>query len=81
FKYAGITDIKSAYRPNQEQQASLWSFPSQPNKNKFPQMSVLRLRHEQTLRLTQWTKAKQATLNDVIRTAHFRYLSHYTVYA
>ncbi|MGH0429322.1 condensation domain-containing protein [Bacillus hominis] len=81
FKYTGISDIKSAYRPNQEQQASLWSFPSQPNKNKSPQMSVRRLSHEQSLRLTQWTKAQQATLNDVIMTAYFRALSHFTVYA
>ncbi|EJS04867.1 condensation domain-containing protein [Bacillus mycoides] len=81
FKYAGISDIKSAYRPSQEQQASLWSFPSQPNKNKSPQMSVRRLSHEQSLRLTQWTKAQQATLNDVIMTAYFRALSHFTVYA
>ncbi len=81
FKYAGISDIKSAYRPNQEQKASLWSFPSQPNKNKFPQMSVRRLSHKQTLRLTQWTKAQQVTLNDVIMTAYFRVLSHFTVYA
>ncbi|CUB43678.1 hypothetical protein BN2127_JRS4_04313 [Bacillus cereus] len=42
FKYARISDIKSAYRPNQEQ---------------------------------------QATLNDVIMTAYFRSLSHFTVYA
>ncbi|EJQ45943.1 hypothetical protein IEE_02065 [Bacillus cereus BAG5X1-1] len=81
FKYAGISDIKSAYRPNQEQQASLWSFPSQSNKNKSPQMSVRRLSHEQSLRLTRWTKAQQATLNDVIMTAYFRALSHFTVYA
>ncbi|OOR22865.1 condensation domain-containing protein [Bacillus cereus] len=81
FKYAGISDIKSAYRPNQEEQASLWSFPSQPNKNKSPQMSVRRLSHEQSLRLTRWTKAQQATLNDVIMTAYFRALSHFTVYA
>ncbi|WP_212936940.1 condensation domain-containing protein [Bacillus hominis] len=81
FKYAGISDIKSAYRPNQEQQASLWSFPSQSNKNKSPQMSVRRLSHEQSLRLTQWTKAQQATLNDVIMTAYFRALSQFTVYA
>ncbi|RWS45199.1 condensation protein [Bacillus mycoides] len=81
FKYAGISDIKSAYRPNQEQQASLWSFPSQPNKNKSPKMSVRRLSHEQSLRLTRWTKAQQATLNDVIMTAYFRALSQFTVYA
>ncbi|MEX0418296.1 condensation domain-containing protein [Bacillus sp. C30] len=81
FKYAGISEIKNAYRPNQEQQASLWSFPSQPNKNKSPQMSVRRLSHEQSLRLTRWTKAQQATLNDVIMTAYFRSLSHFTVYA
>ncbi|WP_439876489.1 condensation domain-containing protein [Bacillus mycoides] len=81
FKYAGISDIKSAYRLNQEQQASLWSFPSQPNKNNSPQMSVQRLSHEQSLRLIQWTKAQQATLNDVIMTAYFRALSHFTVYA
>ncbi|MBE7123529.1 condensation domain-containing protein [Bacillus cereus] len=81
FKYAGISDIKSAYRPNQEQQASLWSFPSQPNKNKSPQMSVRRLSHEQSLRLIQWAKAQQATLNDVIMTAYFRALSHFTLYA
>ncbi|MBJ8105766.1 MULTISPECIES: condensation domain-containing protein [Bacillus cereus group] len=81
FKYAGISDIKSAYRPNQEQQASLWSFPSHPNKNNSPQMSVRRLSHEQSLRLIQWTKAQQATLNDVIMTAYFRALSHFTVYA
>ncbi|PFH72527.1 condensation protein [Bacillus cereus] len=81
FKYAGIPDVKSAYRPNQAQQASLWSFPSQPSKNTFPKMSVRRLSHEQTLRLTQWTKAQQATLNDVIMTAYFRALSRFTVYA
>ncbi|MGG5736957.1 MULTISPECIES: condensation domain-containing protein [Bacillus cereus group] len=81
FKYAGISDIKSAYRPNQEQQTSLWAFPSQPNKNNSPQMSVRRLNHEQSLRLLQWTKAQQATLNDVIMTAYFRALSHFTVYA
>ncbi|PGW29832.1 condensation protein [Bacillus cereus] len=81
FKYAGIPDVKSAYRPNQAQQASLWSFPSQPSKNIFPKMSVRRLSHEQTLRLTQWTKAQQATLNDVIMTAYFRALSRFTVYA
>ncbi|HDR7472015.1 condensation domain-containing protein [Bacillus toyonensis] len=81
FKYAGISDVKSAYRPNQEQQASLWSFPSQPNKNKSPKMSVGRLSREQTLCLTKWTKAQQATLNDVIMTAYFRALSHFTVYA
>ncbi|PGE76391.1 condensation domain-containing protein [Bacillus toyonensis] len=81
FKYAGISDVKSAYRPNQDQQASLWSFPSQPNKNKSPKMSVGRLSREQTLCLTKWTKAQQATLNDVIMTAYFRALSHFTVYA
>ncbi|MGX5464710.1 condensation domain-containing protein [Bacillus toyonensis] len=81
FKYAGISDVKSAYRPNQEQQASLWSFPSQPNKNKSPKMSVGRLSREQTLCLTKWTKVQQATLNDVIMTAYFRALSHFTVYA
>ncbi|EOO75189.1 hypothetical protein IC7_05479 [Bacillus cereus BAG1O-1] len=81
FKYAGIPDVKSAYRPNQAQQASLWSFPSQPSKNTFPKMSVRRLSHEQTLRLTQWTKAQQATLNDIIMTAYFRALSRFTVYA
>lgn len=81
FKYAGISDVKSAYRPKQEQQASLWSFPSQPNKNKSPKMSVGRLSREQTLCLTKWTKAQQATLNDVIMTAYFRALSHFTVYA
>ncbi|MGG4560679.1 condensation domain-containing protein [Bacillus toyonensis] len=81
FKYTGISDVKSAYRPNQEQQASLWSFPSQPNKNKSPKMSVGRLSREQTLCLTKWTKAQQATLNDVIMTAYFRALSHFTVYA
>ncbi|HDR7916238.1 TPA: condensation protein [Bacillus toyonensis] len=81
FKYAGISDVKSAYRPNQEQQASLWSFPSQPNKNKSPKISVGRLSREQTLCLTKWTKAQQATLNDVIMTAYFRALSHFTVYA
>ncbi|HDR7686360.1 condensation domain-containing protein [Bacillus toyonensis] len=81
FKYAGISDVKSAYRPNQEQQVSLWSFPSQPNKNKSPKMSVGRLSREQTLCLTKWTKAQQATLNDVIMTAYFRALSHFTVYA
>ncbi|MBE7105189.1 condensation protein [Bacillus cereus] len=81
FKYTGISDIKSAYRPNQEQQASLWSFPSQPNKNKSPQMSVRRLSHEQSLRLIQCAKAQQTTLNDVIMTAYFRALSHFTVYA
>ncbi|MDA2169363.1 condensation domain-containing protein [Bacillus tropicus] len=81
FKYAGIADVKSSYRPNQKQQASLWSFPSQPNKNTSPKMSVRRLSHEQTLRLIQWTKAQQATLNDVIMTAYFRALSHFTVYA
>jgi NRPS condensation-like uncharacterized protein len=81
FKYTGISDIKSAYRPNQEQQASLWSFPSQSNKNKSPQMSVRRLSHEQSLRLIQWAKAQQATLNDVIMTAYFRALSHFTLYA
>ncbi|KNH41536.1 condensation protein [Bacillus thuringiensis] len=81
FKYAGISDVKSAYRPNQEQQASLWSFPSQPNKNKSPKMSVGRLSREQTLCLTKWTKAQLATLNDVIMTAYFRALSHFTVYA
>ena len=42
FKFAGISDAKSAYRPNKEQ---------------------------------------QATLNDVIMTAYFRALSHFTVYA
>ncbi|MED2795550.1 condensation protein [Bacillus wiedmannii] len=81
FEYTGITDIKSAYRPSQEQQAALWSFPSQPNKNTYPKMAVRRLSHEQTLRLTQWTKAQQATLNDAIMTAYFRSLSHYAVYA
>ncbi|HDR7437166.1 TPA: condensation protein [Bacillus anthracis] len=81
FKYTGISDVKSAYRPNQEIQTSLWSFPSQPNKNTFPKMSVRRLSHDQTLRLTQWTKAQQATLNDVIMTAYFRALSRFTVYA
>ncbi|HFU7058173.1 TPA: condensation domain-containing protein [Bacillus cereus] len=81
FKYAGISDVKSAYRPNQEQQASLWSFPSQPNKNTYPKMSVRRLNHEQTLRLIQWTKAQQATLNDTIMTAYFQALSRFTVYA
>ncbi|WP_144466838.1 condensation domain-containing protein [Bacillus nitratireducens] len=81
FKYAGIPDVKSAYRPNQAQQVSLWSFPSQPSKNTFQKMSVRRLSHEQTLRLTQWTKAQQATLNDVIMTAYFRALSRFTVYA
>ncbi|MDT3496717.1 condensation domain-containing protein [Bacillus toyonensis] len=81
FKYAGLSDVKSAYRPNQEQQASLWSFPSQPNKNKSPKMSVGRLSREQTLCLTKWTKAQQATLNDVIMTVYFRALSHFTVYA
>ncbi|MEH7041637.1 condensation protein [Bacillus pseudomycoides] len=81
FKYAGIPDVKSAYRPNQEQQASLWSFPSQPNKNIYPKMAVRRLSHEQTLRLIQWTKAQQATLNDTIMTAYFRALSRFTVYA
>jgi len=81
FKYAGIIDIKSAYRPSQEQQAALWSFPSQPNKNAYPKMAVRRLSHEQTLRLTQWTKAQQATLNDAIMTAYFRSLSHFAVYA
>ncbi|MGP4078507.1 condensation domain-containing protein [Pseudalkalibacillus sp. R45] len=81
FKYAGISDIKSAYRPSQEQKASLWSFPSQPNKNAYPQMSVRRMSHEHTLRLIQWTKAQQASLNDVIMTAYFRTLSSFTVYA
>ncbi|HDX9609714.1 TPA: condensation protein [Bacillus toyonensis] len=81
FKYAGLSDVKSAYRPNQEQQASLWSFPSQPNKNRSPKMSIGRLSREQTLCLTKWTKAQQATLNDVIMTAYFRALSHFTVYA
>ncbi|MED1412853.1 MULTISPECIES: condensation domain-containing protein [Bacillus] len=81
FNYAGISDVKSAYRPSQEQQASLWSFPCQPNENAYPKMSVRRLSHEQTLRLTQWTKAQQATLNDVIMAAYFRSLSHFTVYA
>ncbi|HDR8183566.1 TPA: condensation protein [Bacillus thuringiensis] len=81
FEYTGITDIKSAYRPSQEQQATLWSFPSQPNKNTYPKMAVRRLSHEQTLRLTQWTKAQQATLNDAIMTAYFRSLSHFAVYA
>ncbi|WP_267379719.1 condensation domain-containing protein [Bacillus sp. GM_Baccil_2] len=81
FKYAGISDVKSAYRPNQEQQASLWSFPSLPNKNTYPKMSVRRLSHEQTLRLIQWTKAQQATLNDTIMTAYFQALSRFTVYA
>ncbi|QKE10516.1 condensation domain-containing protein [Bacillus cereus] len=80
FKYAGITDIKSAYRPTQEQQAALWSFPSKPNKNTYPEMAVRRLSHEQTLRLTQWTKAQKATLNDVIMTAYFRSLSQFAVY-
>nr|WP_285848075.1 MULTISPECIES: condensation domain-containing protein [unclassified Mesobacillus] len=81
FKYTGITDIKSAYRPSQEQQASLWSFPSQPNKNAYPQMSIRRISHEQTLRLIQWTKAQQATLNDVIMAAYFRALSRFAMYA
>lgn len=81
FKYAGISDVKSAYRSNQEQQASLWSFPSQPNKNAYPKMSVRRMSHEQTLRLIQGAKAQQATLNDIITTAYFRALSHFTVYA
>ncbi len=81
FKYAGIPDVKSAYRPSQAQQAALWSFPSQPNKNSYPKMSVRRLSYEQTLRLIQWTKAQQATLNDVIMTAYFQSLSHFTVYA
>ena len=81
FQYTGITDIKSAYRPSQEQQASLWSFPSQPNKNAYPQMSVRRISHEQTQRLIQWTKAQQATLNDVIMAAYFRALSRFAVYA
>lgn len=81
FQYAGISDIKSAYRPSQEQQASLWSFPSQPNKNAYPQMSVQRISHEQTLRLIQWTKAQQASLNDVIMAAYFRALSRFAVYA
>lgn len=81
FKYTGITDIKSAYRPSQEQQAALWSFPSQPNKNTYPKMAVRRLSREQTLRLTLWTKAQQATLNDAILTAYFRSLSHFAVYA
>ncbi|MES9750184.1 condensation domain-containing protein [Bacillus wiedmannii] len=81
FEYTGTTDIKSAYRPSQEQQAALWSFPSQPNKNTYPKMAVRRLSHEQTLRLTQWTKAQQATLNDAIMTAYFRSLSHFAVYA
>ncbi|MEX0139184.1 condensation protein [Bacillus nitratireducens] len=80
FKYAGITDVKSAYRPSQEQQAALWSFPSQPNKNTYPEMSVRRLSREQTLRLIQWTKAQQVTLNDTIMSAYFRSLSHFTVY-
>ncbi|UYX54820.1 condensation protein [Bacillus thuringiensis] len=81
FKYAGIPDVKSAYRPSQKQQAALWSFPSQPNKNTYPKMSIRRLSHEQTLRLIQWTKAQQATLNDAIITAYFRSLSHFTMYA
>ncbi|MEK7016020.1 condensation domain-containing protein [Bacillus sp. FSL R9-9410] len=81
FKYAGIPDVKSAYRPSQEQQVALWSFPSQPNKNTYPKMSVRRLSHEQTLRLIQWTKAQQATLNDVIMSAYFQSLLHFTVYA
>lgn len=81
FKYTGITDIKSAYLPSQEQQASLWSFPSQPNKNAYPQMSIRRISHEQTLRLIQWTKAQQATLNDVIMAAFFRALSRFAMYA
>ena len=81
FKYAGVIDIKSAYRPSQEQQVALWSFPSQPIKNTYPKMAVRRLSHEQTLRLTQWVKAQQATLNDAIMTAYFRSLSHFAVYA
>jgi NRPS condensation-like uncharacterized protein len=81
FKYTGISNIKSAYRPNQEQQASLWSFPSQPKKNGSPKMAVRRISHEQTLQLIQWTKAQQATLNDVIMTAYFRALSRFAVYA
>lgn len=81
FKYTGISDIKSAYRPSQDQQASLWSFPSQPNKNAYPQMSVRRISHEQTLRLIQLTKAQHATLNDVIMAAYFRVLSRFAVYA
>src|SRR5207248_123987 len=39
---------------------------NKPNKNAYPQMSVRQMSHEQTLRLIQWTKAQQATLNDVI---------------
>jgi NRPS condensation-like uncharacterized protein len=81
FKYAGISDVKSAYRPNQEQQASLWSFPSQPGKGGYPQMSIRRLSPEKTRKLTQWTKTQQATLNDVIMTAYFRALSRFAVYA
>ncbi|QTC41577.1 condensation protein [Bacillus sp. V3] len=81
FHHAGITDIKSAYQPNHEPKASLWSFPSRLNGNEFPKMSVRRLTREQTQRLTQWAKVHQATINDVIMTAYFRALSRVAVYA
>ncbi|XXM74584.1 condensation domain-containing protein [Lysinibacillus sphaericus] len=81
FHHAGISDIKSAYQPNHEPKASLWSFPSRPNGNEFPKMCVRRLTREQTKRLTQWAKVHQATINDVIMTAYFRALSRVAVYA
>jgi NRPS condensation-like uncharacterized protein len=81
FHHAGITDIKSAYQPNREPKASLWSFPSRTNGNEFPKMSVRRVTREQTHRLTQWAKVHQATINDVIMTAYFRALSRVAVYA
>jgi NRPS condensation-like uncharacterized protein len=80
FHHAGISDIKSAYQPNHEPKASLWSFPSRPNGNEFPQMSLRRMTHDQTQRLTQWSKVHQATINDVIMTAYFRALSQFAVY-
>lgn len=70
FKAIGITDPETLFR-QPENEASLWSFPSNPAHNEHPRVVIQRLDRNQTKSLLQRAKTYEATVNDLLLTAYF----------
>lgn len=79
FAAAGIEDITSV-TPSAQTPASLWAFPSDPRGNIEPKIALRRFNQAKTAQLIRWTKARQATVNDVLVTAFYRSLARIAVY-
>lgn len=80
FEATGVTDPRSAMKQDADH-ASLWAFPSNPDENDQPRVTIRRIGQTEVGLLAEYARQCGATINDVLLAAYFRVLARQAVYA